>query len=150
LAADSLRAQAIRLLARREYARSELRGKLLAKGAAAGEVESLLEELVGDGYLSDARLALETVARKSADFARRRIADSLRAKGIARADIETALAACAIDDAAALQALWQRRFGRRPVDERDLARQVRFLHGRGFAVSAILRLLREPEGGAES
>ena len=43
----------------------------------------------------------------------------------------------------ALRALWQRRFGRAPVDERDKARQVRFLQARGFAVAAILRLLRD-------
>jgi len=142
LAADSLRAQAIRLLARREYARSELRQKLIAKGAAADEVDPLLDELIAQGYLSDARCARQTVAQKSGAFGRRRIAATLRAKGIARADIETALSEAAIDDDAALRALWQRRFGRPPVDERDLARQVRFLHARGFAVSAILRLLR--------
>ncbi len=142
MAADSLRTQAIRLLARREYARSELRLKLIAKGAGADAVEPLLDELIAQGYLSDARCARETVAQKSADFGRRRIAETLRAKGIARADIDTALAEAEIDDEAALRALWQRRFGRPPVDERDMARQVRFLHARGFAVSAILRLLR--------
>jgi len=142
LAAASLRAQAIRLLARREYARSELRQKLIAKGAATQEVEVLLDELVARGYLSDARCAQETVARKSGTLARRSIEATLRAKGIARADIDRALAEAAIDDDAALRALWQRRFGHPPSDERDLARQVRFLHARGFAVTAILRLLR--------
>ncbi len=62
---------------------------------------------------------------------------------MARADIEAALTEAAVDDDAALRALWQRRFGRAPVDERERARQVRFLHARGFAVAAILRLLRE-------
>jgi regulatory protein len=47
-----------------------------------------------------------------------------------------------LDDAAALAALWQRRFGRPPADEREKARQVRFLQSRGFALSAILKLLR--------
>jgi regulatory protein len=141
LAAASLRAQAIRLLARREYARVELEQKLLAKGGEADEVRALLDELIAQGYLSDARYAQVAVARKSRSFGRRRIAETLRAKGVARTDIDTALKEAGIDDDAALRALWQRRFGRPPVDARDRARQVRFLQARGFAVAAILRLI---------
>jgi regulatory protein len=148
LAVVSLRAQAIRLLARREYARAELLQRLLAKGANPDAARLLLDELSAQGYLSDVRCAQATVARQRQTFGRRRIAATLQAKGIARADIETALSEAAIDDDAALRALWQRRFGRVPVDERDKARQVRFLHARGFAVAAILRLLREHNPGA--
>jgi len=43
----------------------------------------------------------------------------------------------------ALEALWRRRFGTAPADDREKARQVRFLHARGFALSAILKLLRQ-------
>ena len=35
---------------------------------------------------------------------------------------------------------------RRPNDEREKARQVRFLQGRGFSLSAIVKLLRDPPG----
>ena len=49
-----------------------------------------------------------------------------------------------IDDADALVALWRRRFGAAPEDDREKARQVRFLQSRGFALSAIFRLLRNP------
>jgi regulatory protein len=138
----SLRAQAIRLLARREYARSELQQKLIAKGAPERDVGLLLDELVAQGLLSDARYARAKAASKSAAFGRRRIAEELKAKGVARADIETALCEAEVDDEATLRAVWQRRFGRAPVDARDEARQVRFLQARGFALSAILRLLR--------
>ncbi len=62
LAAVTLRVQAIRLLARREYARAELQQKLLAKGAAPDEARCLLDELTAQGYLSDARYARVTVA----------------------------------------------------------------------------------------
>jgi len=67
----------------------------------------------------------------------------LKAKGIARTDIERALAEAETDDEKALHALWQRRFGKPPSDEREKARQVRFLHTRGFALSAIFKLLRQ-------
>lgn len=138
-----LRAQAIRLLARREYARAELQQRLLAKGAAADDVQRLLDDLAAQGLLSDARYARAKVVSKSAAFGRRRIVEELKAKGVARADIDAALSEVEVDDEATLRALWQRRFGRAPVDERDKARQVRFLQARGFALSAILRLLQD-------
>lgn len=131
------------MLARREYARSELQQKLIAKGLDPGEVDLVLDELIAQGYLSDARYARMTVAHKAGAFGRHRIAEELKSKGVAHADIEAALAEAQLDDEAALRALWQRRFGRAPVDDRDKARQVRFLQARGFAVSAILRLLRD-------
>ena len=147
MTAVSLRTQAIRLLARRDYARAELLQKLLARGAAPDAVQRLLDELSAQGYLSDARYAQAVVAQHRHAFGQRRLAATLHAKGIARADIQTALADASIDDDAALRALWQRRFGRAPVDGRDKARQVRFLHARGFALAAILRLLRESGAG---
>jgi len=143
----SLKSKAIGLLARREYARSELEQRLLAKGAAREELHPLLDELIAEGYLSDARYARAVAAQKQRGYSRRRISEALKARGIARVDIDAALEATEVDDAAALRALWQRRFGRVPADERDKARQVRFLQSRGFALSAILKLFREAAAG---
>ena len=142
MAAASLLEQATRLLARREYARAELEQKLVAKGWGRIEVRAALDDLTARGYLSDARYAEAIAARRGGSYSRRRIAEELKARGVARGDIETALAGAGIDDDAALRALWQRRFGRAPEDEREKARQVRFLQTRGFALSTILRFLR--------
>jgi regulatory protein len=142
VATASLLAQAIRLLARREYARAELEQKLVAKGWGSIEVRTALDDLTARGCLSDARYAEAIAARRGGSYGRRRIAEELKARGVARSDIETALAGAGIDDDAALRALWQRRFGRAPEDEREKARQVRFLQTRGFALSTILRFLR--------
>ena len=139
----SLRAQAIRLLARREYARSELEHRLIAKGAPRDEVGFVLDELIAQGYLSDARYARAMATQKAGGYSRRSIAEALKAKGIARTDIERALGEAEADDEKTLRALWQRRFGKPPTDEREKARQVRYLQARGFALSAIFKLLRE-------
>jgi regulatory protein len=146
----SLRAQAIRLLARREYARSELEQRLIAKGGPRSEVSVVLDELIAQGYLSDARYALAMATQKAGGYSRRSIAEALKAKGIARIDIERALAEADADDEKALRALWQRRFGGPPADEREKARQVRFLQARGFALSAIFKLLREAAATASA
>ncbi len=47
-----------------------------------------------------------------------------------------------VDELAEAQALWQRRFGAPPADERDKARQVRFLQARGYSLSIALAVLR--------
>jgi regulatory protein len=139
----SLRAQAIRLLARREYARAELAQRLGAKGAQRDEVNAVLDELVALGHLSDARYAQAFAAQKQKAYSRTRITNELKSRGVARGDIDAALAQVDIDEEAALRALWERRFGRPPANEREKARQVRLLQARGFLLSAILKLLRQ-------
>ncbi len=139
-----LKARAVGLLARREYSRAELRDRLRATGAGSDACESVLDELAALGLLSDARFAHAVVRQKQGGYARRAIAESLKQKGVASDVAAAALSDHAIEDATALVALWRRRFGRAPADERDKARQVRFLQSRGFSLAAILRLLRNP------
>jgi regulatory protein len=134
------------LLARREYSRTELEARLVGKGAARGEVAAVLDELAALGYVSNERYARAIAEQKAGRYSRRNIASELKAKGVDADDIDAALAAADIDDASALEALWQRRFGRPPADNREKARQVRFLQARGFSLSAILGLLRKVAG----
>src|SRR5947208_2894671 len=46
------------------------------------------------------------------------------------------------DELADATALWTRRFGTPPADEREKARHVRFLMSRGYSVSVALKVLR--------
>ena len=140
----TLRAQAIRLLARREYARAELESRLVGAGGDLAEVRNILDDLGAQGLLSDQRFARAVVSQKAGRYSRRSIAGGLKAKGVASSDIDNALREADLDDDAALQALWQRRYGQLPASDREKARQVRYLQARGFSVSAILKLLRNP------
>ncbi len=117
------------------------------RGGDRSEVRALLDALTAEGLLSDARYAHSIVARKTGSYSRRRIVDELKAAGLAREHIDAALADGEQDDEAALLALWRRRFGRAPAGEREKARQVRFMQSRGFALSAILKLLRRADEG---
>jgi regulatory protein len=85
------------------------------------------------------------IARKAGSYSRRAIVEALKSQGVAGDTIDEALTAHELDDESAMRALWERRFGRAPADEREKARQVRFLQSRGFSLSAILRLLRSLE-----
>jgi regulatory protein len=140
----SPKAIAIRLLARREYGRAELAACLRARGVEAEAIERALDELSAQGYLSDARYADALVAGRSGRFSRRAIAHALAGK---RVDTEAASAAMAPlrerDEQADAHALWERRFGEPPRDEREKARHVRFLLSRGYSVSIALRVLRD-------
>ncbi len=122
---------------------------MTATGAPRDEVRGVLDELTAVGLLSDERYARSVTNQKAGRASSRNIASSLKAKGVDGDVIASAIAEAGIDDEAALAALWQRRFGRVPVDERDRARQVRFLQARGFSISAILQLLRR-EGAAKT
>ena len=147
----SLKAAAIRLLARREYARAELRSRLQTLGATRDEVERVLDELEQNGYLSDARFAQALVAQKAGRYGKRAIAHQLRQKRVAPAAAVDALASLALtDEVADATALWQRRFGALPKDDREKARQVRFLQARGYSITIALKVLRHIAAGDEA
>jgi len=138
----SLKAQAVRLLARREYARDELEQRLIAKGASRDEVAAVLDELASQGLLSNERFAHALVAQKSGSYSRRSIRGELKRKGVSGDAIENAIGDAPIEDDAAMLALWQRRFGTPPANDREKARQIRFLQSRGFELSAIFKMLK--------
>ena len=148
-AAKSLQARAVALLARREYSRAELRERLVATGAAPEETDAVLDAMTAQGYLSDARFANALVRQKTGAISRRAISASLKAKGVSSDVASAALEESELDDQDAMVALWRRKFGAAPANDREKARQVRFLQSRGFALSAILRLLRAPPSDVE-
>jgi len=136
------------LLARREYSRSELRAKLAAdrnaSDAGLTEIDAVLEQLAALGYLSDVRFAQQFTRQKAGAYSKRAIGASLKARGVEGSAAADALAGVEVDDHDAMVALWRRRFGTPPASEKEKARQVRFLQSRGFSLSAIIRLLRDP------
>jgi regulatory protein len=141
--ATDVRAAALRLLARREYARAELELRLARRGAEPADIARVLDSLERDGYLSDARYAQALVAQRAGHLGQRAIARDLRERGIASDDAKAALSPLAErDEIADATALWQRRFGQPPADERERARQVRFLVSRGFSAATAFRVLR--------
>ncbi|MFO1317177.1 MAG: regulatory protein RecX [Burkholderiales bacterium] len=138
---------AVRWLARREYSRAELGERLRLRGVVADDVERVLDELAAAGYLSDARCAQAVVAQRAGRYGRRAIVHALKERGIGAADADAALAPLAgADELAEARALWQRRFGERPRDERERARHVRFLQARGYSLSVALRVVRGASG----
>lgn len=143
VAEPSAKALAVRWLARRDFSRAELTQRLSRRGVEAGAIERALDELAAAGYLSDTRYAQALVSQRAGRFGKRAIVHALKERGVAAADVASAVAPLGErDELADAQALWQRRFGHPPSDDREKARQVRFLQARGFALSTALAVLR--------
>jgi regulatory protein len=131
------------MLARRDYSRLELATRLGARGISATEIAPMLDDFERLGYLSDQRYANALVAQRIGRVGKRKIERDLHGKGIAGDAAREALSGLAArDELADALALWQRRFGHAPLDERDKARQVRYLVSRGFSASIAFRVLR--------
>ncbi len=140
--AAAVRLAAMNLLARREHGRVELARKLRRAGAADELIDSALDRLQEQGLFSESRYLESYIrSRARAGCGPLRIREELGQRGISRSDIEQALADSGIDWDENLQDLGQRRFGSKPADLRERARQSRFLLYRGFAHDAVSRLL---------
>ena len=140
---ESLRARALRLLARREHSRAELARKLSAHAADPDEVGRVLDECEQRGWLSERRVVEQLVHARRSRFGARRIERDLRQKGVSEEAVSAALAALKGDELDAARSVWRRKFGgkqrRGPADR---ARQVRFMQGRGFDLEVILKVIK--------
>lgn len=138
-----LRARALRLLARREHSREELRRKLQPHVQEGLDLEALLDEFTRRGWLSEARFVEQTVRAKAKRYGPLKIASHLREKGIDEAGVAEGLAQARAAGEEALASAWRARFGRPAQDEAERAKQVRFLQQRGFPLDSVLRFLKQ-------
>ena len=139
----TLRARALRLLARREHARAELARKLAPHAESAEALEILLDDLCTRRLLSDERYVEMRMNARSARLGNARLAHELRMQGVADELVNAALAA-GEDELTRARQVWQRKFGDQcsVPDTAERARQTRFLMSRGFSGETIRRVLR--------
>ena len=140
----SLRQMAIRLLARREHTRLELRRKLAAQAESADQLEALLDDLAARRLLADDRYAEQRVNARCGRLGNARLAQELRSSGVEASLIDAALATAG-DEVDRARAVWRKKFGAPPADRHEWARQARFLQARGFASDVIARILKDVE-----
>jgi regulatory protein len=167
--ADDLLARALRFLARREYSRQELAGKLLSKPAprparrnarnladefapdphiddvyeppTADEVNALLDDLERRKMLSDNRYAEMRTRLRAPRYGDSRLRQELAQKGIDRDTIATVLSEQP-DEFLRCREIWLKKFGHLPSDMNERMKQTRYLASRGFAMRVIQRVIR--------
>lgn len=137
------RAQAIKLLARREHSARDLERKLLQRGIPQQEAAQAVDEVRKDGWQSDVRFAQLLVrSRVSQGYGPLRIKAELQQAGMAREEIETAIAEAGADWREACSAAHAKKFRGLPSSYSERGKQYRFLQGRGFDSSQISATLK--------
>jgi regulatory protein len=132
----------MRYLARREHSRGELNAKLQPYVQQGEDLDAVLDELEKRNWLSDARAAEMLVDSRRSRFGAQRIAHELRQKGIDENLISAAMPQLKETELETARVVWQRKFGSLPQDQKEKARQVRFLQSRGFSMEVILKTLK--------
>jgi regulatory protein len=138
----SLKGRALGYLSRREYSRAELSRKLMPFTDDADALEALLDALVREGWLSDARFAESIVHRRAARLGATRIVGELKRHAVGDTLIEEVNAQLRETELARARAVWQKKYGQLPETPAERARQARFLAARGFSMGIIGKILK--------
>jgi regulatory protein len=157
----SLKARALRLLSMREYSRKGLEAKLTESAAKAfknspelpeGEdipvakplsiqIEEVLDDFEARGWLSDQRFAQSLVRRRSERFGARKIQDELERAGINAQESAELIKSLKETEFQRAQDLWQRKFGVVAQEQKERAKQYRFLASKGFSSDVVSRVV---------
>jgi len=145
-AGPSLKARALRLLARRDYTRAELAQRLAPHAPGPAALDALLDECEARGWLDEQRAAESHLRRRAGQWGAARVQAELRARGVSDDTLQAASDALRATEAERALAVWQRRFGAPPADAAERARQMRFLAARGFASDVVRRVVPAATG----
>jgi regulatory protein len=133
-----LRARALRLLARREHSRAELRRKLASRAESAEALDALLADLESRKQLSEERFAEERARWLSRKYGAARIRQDLKARGVRSELVERVSSDGELDRA---RAILDRKYRVSATTREEKAKRMRFLQSRGFSSEIIFALL---------
>jgi regulatory protein len=146
----SASARALRLVARRDYTRLELKKKLEPHVEDPAELEAVLDDFTERGWISEPRVLEQVVHAKSAGLGASRIRHALQKRGISDELIGPALVKLRESEPDRARSVLARKFKAAPATPPERARQVRFLQSRGFSFTIAMRAVsaaREEDGG---
>jgi regulatory protein len=138
----SLKGRALAFLSRREYSRAELSRKLLPFTDEADSLETLLDSLESEGWLSDSRFAESLIHRRASRMGTSRIVGELKRHAVGQTLIEEVGAQLRDTELARAPAVWRKKYGQLPETPAERAKQARFLAARGFSQSVIGKILK--------
>jgi len=153
----SLKARALRLLSVREYSRKGLAAKLAESEARWGklsgeqaeqttesrdiQIQAVLDDFEARGWLSDERFAEALVRRRSERYGMRKIVDELERAGVESQQAAKVLGALKETEFQRAYDLWVRKYGVTAVDQKERARQYRFLASKGFGSEVVAKII---------
>ena len=140
--ARSLKGRALGYLSRREYSRSELARKLKPFVEENDSLDTLLDTLEAENWLSDSRFTESLIHRRSSRMGTSRIVGELKQHSVDQTLVEEASAQLRETELARAQAVWRKKFGELPQTSAERAKQARFLASRGFSGATIGKILK--------
>ena len=143
LDAKEARNRALSWLARREYGRAELIGKLVQRGCEEEAAARIVAALTAEGLVSDDRFIEALLhVRRVRGYGPLYIRRELEEKGIDRGTIEHWLDAGSRDWVEDVKRVNKKKFGgEQPASLAERAKRTRFLQSRGFTHEQIRRAL---------
>ncbi|MBK6830412.1 MAG: RecX family transcriptional regulator [Flavobacteriales bacterium] len=132
--------------ARQERAQQEVRDKLYGWGEHRTQVEAIIAQLIGEGFLNEARFAEHFAVSKfrQKGWGRRKIEQALRLKQVSEPCIALGLKSIEDDEyKKALARAVVKRWERVKEDDAFIKRQkvLRYFIGRGYAVEQVEKAL---------
>ena len=151
----SLKARALRLLSLREYSRKSLAAKLaesearwaklteteLIPQASALSIDAVLDDFEARGWLSDERFAEALVRRRSERYGARKIQEDLQRAGVDTKQSAKLLADLQETEFERAYGLWLKKYGTKALDQKERARQYRFLASKGFGLDVVTKII---------
>jgi regulatory protein len=138
-----MRRAALDWLGRRDYSGAEITRKLRRKFGEEADPSAVLDWLQEHRFLDESRY-LDVLIRSAIERGHGllRLRQDLKQRGINAPLIEQALSNLEVDWFELARRLRERRFGQKPVtDQKEKARQLRYLQYRGFTVEQCFHAL---------
>jgi regulatory protein len=132
---------ALKLLAGRDMSRADFTSKLRSREFSPGDVEAVADWCQAEGWLNEARYAEGASRRLGAKYGAKRVAQTLRQKGVDDEAISASMAALKESEVDRARILWSRKFGAAPSSADERAKQIRYLQSRGFGFDTIKKVI---------
>jgi regulatory protein len=137
--------------ARQERCQQEVRDKMFAWQVPARDIEPIIAQLIGEGFLNEARFAEHFAVSKfrQKGWGLRRIEQALQQRQVSEACIRLGLRASEQDEyqsglELAVARRWERT--REPDPRLKYQKVMRYFLGRGYAADAVEKALRAAAG----
>lgn len=141
----SLKARAVSYLSRREHSRLELKRKLGKFSTDEAAIEETLDYLQAGNWQSDERYAYAYANRNSVKHGINRILNDLRSHGIDDKYLNAIANEYSGSEYDRALEVWQKKFNTVAADQREYAKQFRFMSTRGFSGECIRKVLAAKE-----
>ena len=128
---------ALKLLARRDFSRSEFISMLMSAEFGKDDVEAVADWCHEQGFLNETRFAELASRRLGEKFGSKRVAHTLRQKGVAEEQVSAIVLTLNESEQDRARALWIRKFGKVAESAGEKSKQIRYLQSRGFSFSTI-------------